>query len=41
MRVPAICGSLQAGSGDLALLKAAAAWMPSGVDVVFFEGLRD
>ena len=41
MRILAVCGSLQSGSGNLALLKAAAAWMPSGVDVVIFDGLRD
>src|SRR5512134_1624753 len=41
MRVLAVCGSLKGGSGNLALLKTAAALMPPGVDVVFFEGLGD
>jgi NAD(P)H-dependent FMN reductase len=41
MRVLAVCGSLKAGSGNLALLKTAAALMPPGVDVVFFAGLGD
>lgn len=41
MKVLAICGSLQAKSGNLALLKAAAAFVPPGVDLVLFDGLRD
>lgn len=41
MRVLAICGSLQANSGNLALLKTAAGLMPPGVDLVLFDGLRD
>src|SRR5512145_3119543 len=41
MRVLAVCGSLESGSGNLALLKTAAALMPPGVDVVFFEGPGD
>jgi NAD(P)H-dependent FMN reductase len=41
MRILAVCGSLQAGSGNLALLKTAAASMPPGVDVVFFDGLAE
>ena len=41
MRVLAICGSLQAKSGNLALLKTAAASMPPGVELVLFDGLRD
>ena len=41
MRVLAICGSLQAKSGNLALLKTAAASMPPGVALVLFDGLRD
>ena len=40
MRVLGICGSLQAKSGNLALLKAAAESMPPGVDLVLFDGLR-
>jgi chromate reductase, NAD(P)H dehydrogenase (quinone) len=41
MRVLAICGSLQAKSGNLALLKTAAALVPPGVDLVLFDGLRE
>ena len=41
MRVLAVCGSLKGTSGNLALLKTAAASMPPGVDVVFFDGLGD
>ena len=41
MKVLAICGSLQAGSGNLALLKTAAALVPPGVDLVIFDGLRE
>jgi NAD(P)H-dependent FMN reductase len=41
MRVLAVCGSLQRRSGNLALLHTAAASVPPGVDVVFFDGLRD
>ena len=41
MRILAVCGSLQAQSGNLALLKTAAASMPPGVDLVLFDGLRD
>ena len=41
MKVLAICGSLQAKSENLALLKTAAASMPPGVDLVLFDGLRD
>ena len=41
MKVLAICGSLQAKSGNLALLKTAAASMPPGVDFVLFDGLRE
>jgi chromate reductase len=37
----AICGSLQASSGNLMLLKTAAAVAPPGVDLVLFDGLRD
>jgi chromate reductase len=40
MRVLAVCGSLQAKSGNLALLNAAAASMPPGVELVLFDGLR-
>ena len=40
MKVLAICGSLQAKSGNLVLLKTAAASMPPGVELVLFDGLR-
>jgi NAD(P)H-dependent FMN reductase/limonene-1,2-epoxide hydrolase len=40
MRILAVCGSLQAGSTNLALLQAAAASAPRGVEVVIFDGLR-
>jgi chromate reductase, NAD(P)H dehydrogenase (quinone) len=41
MKVLGVCGSLQARSGNLALLNAAAAFMPPGVEFVLFDGLRD
>jgi NAD(P)H-dependent FMN reductase len=41
MKVLGVCGSLQARSGNLALLKAAASSMPPGVEFVLFDGLRD
>ncbi len=41
MRVLGICGSLQARSGNLALLHAAAALMPEGAELVLFDGLRE
>ena len=41
MRILAVCGSLQAQSGNLALLKTAAASMPPGVELVLFDGLRE
>jgi NAD(P)H-dependent FMN reductase len=41
MRILAICGSLQAKSGNLTLLSAAAASVPTGVELVLFDGLRD
>jgi NAD(P)H-dependent FMN reductase len=41
LRILAVCGSLKAGSANLALLRTAAASMPPGVDVVLFEGLGD
>ncbi len=40
MRVLGICGSLQAKSGNLALLKTAAESMPPGAELVLFDGLR-
>jgi NAD(P)H-dependent FMN reductase len=41
MRILAICGSLQAKSGNLTLLSAAATSAPTGVELVLFDGLRD
>jgi chromate reductase len=41
MRVVAVCGSLQAKSGNLELLKTAAASVPAGVEIVLFDGLRN
>jgi chromate reductase len=41
MRILGVCGSLQAKSGNLALLRVAAASMPAGVELVLFDGLRD
>jgi NAD(P)H-dependent FMN reductase len=41
MRVLGICGSLQARSGNLALLQTAAASMPRGAELVLFDGLRE
>ena len=41
MKVLAICGSLQAKSGNLTLLKTAAALVPPGVELVLFDGLRE
>jgi NAD(P)H-dependent FMN reductase len=41
MRILAISGSLQAQSRNLALLTAAAAVAPPGVDIVVFDGIRD
>lgn len=41
MKILAVCGSLQASSGNLALLNAAAASVPPGVELVLFDGLRD
>jgi NAD(P)H-dependent FMN reductase len=41
MRIAAVCGSLQRESSNRALLVAAAAAAPEGVDVVVFERLRE
>lgn len=41
MRILAVCGSLQAESANLALLRAAATSAPAGADVVLFDGLRE
>lgn len=35
-----VCGSLQSGSSNLALLRSAAAGAPAGVEVVEFDGIR-
>lgn len=40
MRILAICGSLQAKSGNLSLLHAAARAAPADVEFVVFDGLR-
>ena len=40
VRILGVCGSLQAESANLALLRTAAASAPNGVDVVLYEGLR-
>ena len=39
MRILAICGSLQANSSNLTLLRLAAARAPEGVEVVIYDGL--
>jgi chromate reductase, NAD(P)H dehydrogenase (quinone) len=41
MKILGVCGSLQAKSGNLALLQAAAAAMPPEVELIIFDGLRD
>jgi NAD(P)H-dependent FMN reductase len=41
VRILAVCGSLQTRSANRALLQAAVAAAPAGVDVVIFDGLRD
>lgn len=41
MKILAVCGSLQAKSKNLALLVAATALVPEGVELVLFDGLRD
>lgn len=41
MKILALCGSLQAESTNLALLRTAAAAAPPGVDVELFDGVRD
>ena len=41
MRILGISGSLQARSKNLALLTAAATFVPPGVDLILFDGLRD
>jgi chromate reductase, NAD(P)H dehydrogenase (quinone) len=39
MQVVGICGSLRAGSSNLALLRAAAANLPPGMSLILYEGL--
>ncbi|HEY0466092.1 MAG TPA: NAD(P)H-dependent oxidoreductase [Polyangiaceae bacterium] len=41
MHILGICGSLQAKSGNLSLLKLAAASAPPGVELELYDGLRD
>ena len=41
VKVLGVCGSLQAKSANLSLLLLAATKMPAGVELVFFDGLRD
>jgi len=41
IRILAVCGSLQARSANLSLLRTAASLAPEGVDVVLFDGLGD
>jgi NAD(P)H-dependent FMN reductase len=41
MTILGICGSLQARSGNLALLKTAARLVPPGAALVIFDGLRE
>jgi NAD(P)H-dependent FMN reductase len=41
VKIVAICGSLRAGSSNAALLRAAAALAPDGVEIVVFEGISE
>ena len=41
MRILALSGSLQAHSSNLALLRAAQALAPAGVEIALFDGLRE
>jgi chromate reductase, NAD(P)H dehydrogenase (quinone) len=41
MKIIAISGSLRAGSGNTAVLRAAARLAPAGVDIVLFHGIAD
>jgi chromate reductase len=41
MKILAVCGSLQAKSANRTLLNTAATLTPSGVELVFFDGLGD
>jgi len=40
MRILGVCGSLQAHSNNLTLLRVAAAAAPEGVDLIIFDGVR-
>lgn len=41
MKILGICGSLQASSANLNLLRQAAQWVPEGVTFCLYDGLRD
>lgn len=41
MRILAVCGSLQAESGNRSLLQRVAALAPEGIDMALFDGLRE
>jgi chromate reductase, NAD(P)H dehydrogenase (quinone) len=41
VRILAVCGSLQARSSNLDLLRSAVTVAPEGVEVVIFDGVRD
>ena len=41
MKILAVCGSLQAESSNLTLLRAAAPLAPAGVEIVLYDGIRD
>jgi len=41
MRILGVCGSLQAASANLTLLRRAVTLAPAGVELVVFDGLRD
>ena len=41
MRILGVCGSLQADSANLRLLRRAATMLPDGVTLELFDGLRD
>lgn len=41
MRILGVCGSLQAESANLTLLRHAQSMMPPGVSMVIFDGIRD
>jgi len=41
MQILAVCGSLQARSGNRSLLQTVAALAPEGIDVALFDGVRE